>query len=104
MDLHHVVAVDHDAGHVMTSGAIGDVLHRGHVFPRGELTVQVVLADKDDRQLPGGGDIEGLVEHSLVRGAVAEEAGRHFTTPTDLGRQSRAGGDRQAGADDAVGT
>ena len=44
------------------------------------------------------------MERALVRGAVAEEAGRYFATPTDLSRQSRAGGDRQAGADDAVGT
>ena len=62
----------------------------------------VVLADEDYRQLPDARHIERLVEGSLVRRAVAEEADADLVGSADVYREPGAAGDAVSGADDAV--
>ena len=52
---------------------------------RRELGVAVVLAEEDDRQLPDGGQVHGLVERALGGGAVAEERHRDATVRRGAG-------------------
>ena len=54
----------------------------------------VVLADEQQRERPGGGEVQGLEHHPLVRGAVAEERDRHGPGPqrTRGEREPRAEG------------
>ena len=62
VDRHRVHAVDDDAGHAVTGGAIGDVDDRLVVRLRRELAVAVVLADEDDRQLVQRRHVRRFVE------------------------------------------
>ena len=68
-----VVAVDDLAGHAVAGRALGDVLDRALRAPVGRERELVVLADEDDRQPPGRGEVHRLVHRALAGGAVAEE-------------------------------
>ena len=65
--------------------------------------VQVVLADKDDRDLPQRGQVQRFVKAALGRRPVAKKADGHLVGAAHLDRQAHAGDDRQAAADDAIG-
>ena len=71
---------------------------------RGELGIPIVLAEEDDRQLPHGGEVQGLVEGPLRHGSITEERHRDAPVAPELCRRRRAGGDRHARGHDAVGT
>lgn len=62
----------------------------------------VVLEEIDDGELPDGRHVDALMEATLVGRAVAEERNGHRTVVANFGRQRRAGGQRDAAADDAV--
>src|SRR5581483_4603460 len=103
VDGEDVVAVDDDAGDAVTRGASGHVRHGMRVGGRRLRGVHVVLADVEHRQLPGRGDVEAFVERSRVGGAVAEKGDGNAALPVHLSGEPRAGDDRDAAADDAVG-
>jgi hypothetical protein len=79
---------------------------RGRELARGgrELGPAVVLAHQQQRQLPQRGQVQALVQHAFGHRAVAEEADGHAAGAQHLVRQRAAQRDRDAGADDAIGT
>ena len=62
----------------------------------------VVLADKDDRELPERGEVQRLVKRALVHRAIAEE--RDGDTPflLILDGEAQTSGDGELGADDGL--
>ena len=70
---------------------------------RGELGIPVVLAEEDDRELPDGGEVQGLVEGALCHGAVTEERHGHAAVGAQLRCRRRPRRDRHAGGNNAVG-
>src|SRR5271170_7829678 len=101
-DLSEGVAVDDDAWHSISRGALGDILDRGRTLRGHRHAVLIVLANKYYRQLPNRGDVQGLVKGALVVGAVAEEGDRHRPGAALLGAERSADSDRNAAPDDAV--
>ena len=75
----------------------------GHVVDAGELAIVIVLAHVDDRQRPDRRHVEALEHGALVERAVAEERDRDPILVLRLGAERRAGCERHAAADDAVG-
>ena len=69
-----VHAVDLLARNVEREASLGEVGGRRRSLDGRPHRVLVVLDDEDDRQLPQLGHVEGLVDLSLVGGAVAEIA------------------------------
>ena len=102
LDREHVVAVDHLAGHPVAGGPVGEVGDRPQRPPVGRERELVVLADEDDRQLPGRSQVHPLVHRALAGGAVAEEGDRDLAGAAQLRGQRGAAGVRDAGADDPV--
>ncbi|CAN3964367.1 5-deoxy-glucuronate isomerase, partial [Dysosmobacter welbionis] len=108
-DLHSLIhrdgvrAVHHGVGHAVGRGPGGQIRGVGDPVDLRGHAVAVVLNEPDQRQLPGGGHVQGLVEGALVGGAVAEAAHGDGVVPHDLGGQGAAGGDGLPGAHDAVG-
>ncbi len=98
-----VVAVDLHRRHLVALGPLDQVLVGRRVVDAGELAVEVVLADEQDRQLPDLGDIHRLVEGADIGRAVAEEGRRELAAAIELGRDAGADRNRQAAADDAEG-
>jgi hypothetical protein len=98
-----VVSVDAHAGHGVRRCTIGDALDRLMRCSRHEVRVAVVLADEDRRHAPQRREVQRLVEHADVRGAVAEERHRHAIEAAHAGRERRPGRDGDAGPDDPVG-
>ncbi len=70
---------------------------------RGELGIPVVLAEEDHRELPDGGEVQGLVEGALRHRAVTEEGHRDAPVAPELRGRGRPRRDRHAGRHDAVG-
>ena len=103
MDRDDVVAINHDAGNAVACRARRNVAQRVCGCGRCLRRVHVVLAHVEHRQLPGRRDVEALVERSRVRCAVAEEGHRDALLTFHLRRKARAGDDRDAAGDDAVG-
>src|SRR5690606_15741383 len=65
--------------------------------------VLVVLAHEHHRQVPHGGQGQGLVPGALAHGPVAVEAHGDLPVAGELVGQPGAGGDGHAAGDDAVG-
>src|SRR5206468_906316 len=84
------------------SRAGGDGGARRRPRARRRERVLVVLAEVDDRQLPDGGQIQRLVDHTLIGAAVAEERDDDAVGAADATGEGGPGADRQAGGDDAV--
>ena len=97
-----VHAVDDDARHAIAAGPIGDVDDRLVARLRGELAVQVVLADEDHGQRVERGHVRRLVEGAFVRRTVAEEADRDLVALAVPVGERGADGDGDAAGDDAV--
>ena len=74
-DLVDVLAVDHVPLHGIALGAVGEaILERRGALEAGAHRVSVVLDDVDDRQAQERGQVQRLVERTLVHRAVAEIA------------------------------
>ena len=100
--LDRVVVRHLDAGHAVGRGAVGHPVDgRGAGLGHRDRPL-VVLADEDHRQLPQGRQVQRLMKGALVGRAFAEEGHRHPVLAQLLGREGRAAGRRQAGADDAA--
>ena len=102
LDRDEVVAVDDRSAHPVALGPGGDVLDRALRAPVGGERELVVLADEDDRELPGRGEVHPLMGRALAGGPVPEE-GDHGP-PASPQRRGEPGpaGVRDACADDAV--
>src|SRR5688572_13422655 len=98
-----VLAVDRFVGDAEGRGAGRDIAGRRFAEMR-VLVVAVVLADKDDGQLPQLRVVHLLVEDPLAERALAEEADRHAAVLQILRREGGAGGNAGAAADDGVRT
>ena len=61
-----IQAIDHDPRDLVGSGAVGDVAGGAVVVEWGGFGVAIVLADKNDRQIPDGREVQRLVECALV--------------------------------------
>ncbi len=100
-------AIDRDARHRVGLGFDGErlaVRGIGVLLLGGRHdVVAVVLHHEDHRQLPQGGNVERLVECTLFRGAVAEEAVHDFGFLADLRRPGSARRVRNARAHDTRG-
>ena len=97
-----VVAVGRLARHAVGGGPPRDALDGARLAPLGGQRYLVVLAHEDDRQLPYGGEIEGLVNEALVDRPVTEERHRDLPAAADLRAERRAAADRKTRANDAV--
>ena len=102
LDREHVVPVDDLAGHPVPGGAFGEILDGALGPPAGRERELVVLADEDDRQRPGRGEVHALVSGALAGGPVAEERDRRLPGPLQLGGEGSSARVRQPGADDPV--
>ncbi len=80
------------------------MLDRRHFANRRILHVEIVLAHKDDRQLPDGSKVQRLVEGPDICGAVAEETYGDVVLALVLGAKRRPAGEGQVRADDRIGT
>ncbi len=69
-----------------------------------ELSVEVVLDEVQGWQVEDGGKVQGLVEHALVGGPIAEEGHRYLIRAPLLGRESRASGDEGRCTHNTVGS
>src|SRR2546428_419588 len=58
----NVIAIDGPAWNSIGCGTIADLLDFHDLMNRGGGTILVVLADKDHRQIPDGGHVEGLMK------------------------------------------
>ena len=100
MHRHDVLPVDGHARHVVRDRPPRDVRHRARVGRRHAHRIAVVLAQVDDRQRPHAHQVQRLVEHALVRRAVAEEAQAHAVGAQHARGQPRAGRHRDRRRDD----
>ena len=91
IDREHVGAVDDDAVEPVRGGAVGDVLDRVREVRRRRVRPLVVVADKDDRELPDAGHVHRLVRVAARGGALAEPADRDTPVAPDLEREGHAG-------------
>ena len=107
VDLEWIAPVDRHARHAERPRFHREVLARRavRVFLLGAVcdVVAVVLHDVDDGELPERGDVQGLVERALLRGAVPEEAEHDLPLAADLGGPGGARAVRDARADDPRG-
>ena len=102
LDGEQVVPVHDLARHPVAGRAVGEILDRALRPPVGRERELVVLADEDDRQRPGRGEVHPLVRRALAGRAVAEEGDRRLARPAQLRGQGRAARVRDPGADDPV--
>ena len=96
-----VVAVALAPLHVVAGGALGEFAGR-RAGLAGAHRVAVVLDHENDRQVPEGGEVVGLVDGALVDGAVAHERHRGPLQALVLDGVGEAGAERDLAADDAV--
>ena len=97
-----VVAVHDLAGHPVAGRARCDVLDGAAVTPADGERELVVLADEDDRELPGGGEVHRLVGGALVRAPVAEEDDGDLVRSAQPRRERGSDADRKRRAHDPV--
>ena len=69
----HIVAVHPLARQTVSCSGISDPFHRHSRCRRRGEAISVVFDDKDDRQLPDGGQVDRLVEVAFARGAISTE-------------------------------
>ncbi|BFO13677.1 hypothetical protein SHKM778_00650 [Streptomyces sp. KM77-8] len=103
-----VVAVDQAAGHPVADGLVGQRRGRGLPVERYGDREAVVLDEEDDRGLPDGGEVQGLVEVALAGAAVADHGERDHVVALEAGgvrephRVRQLGGERGAQRGHAV--
>ena len=73
------------------------VLWRSHAEP-------VVFTDKNDRQFPYGGEIQRLMEHTLVRRAISEERHGDLLRAAEFSGECGTRRERNPSTDNTVGT
>ena len=83
--LQHIGPVDGDAGEAVALRPGRDLAAADLLVERNADRVAVVLADEDDRQLVNAGEVHGLVDLTLVAGALAEAGERHDVVSLDPG-------------------
>ncbi len=108
-DVQHIVAVGDQPRHGVRCRPRGDIADRLMFVLRGELAVEVVLAHEDDGKPPQHGQVQRLVERTLVRRPVPEEG--HGDTGRGAGQlrpapqgQCQPNRDGDTAPDDAVRT
>ena len=94
-----VVAVDDHPRHSVGVRVLGDVLDRRLLGEGHGDGVAVVLADEDDREAVDAREVQGLVEVTLRRGAVAEVADGHAVVAPEVGGEADAGRVGDVGCD-----
>src|SRR5579859_5087510 len=103
VDGQHVIAVDADGGQAIGHAAVGHFRVAGRIR-KGHLgRIQVVLADKDHRQLPDGGQVDAFVKGAIAYRAIAEEGHADAAGLEQLEGVAGASGLQDVGADDAGG-
>ena len=78
LDGEEVVPVHDLPGHAVARRAVGEILDRTLRAPVGRERELVVLADEDDRERPGGGEVHSLVRGALTGCTVAEKGNRRL--------------------------
>ena len=101
---HHILPVDHHAGHAIAVREIGDVLARRACRHGHEDGQSVVLADPHDGELHDRRHVEGLVEGPPAGSAVAEVGDHNGALALLLAGNPHADGKGKAGTDGAAGT
>ena len=94
--------VHSDARHAQSLRLAREVGHGGVALDRRPHSVEVVLDQEDDRQLPQRGEVHRLAEVAAVRRAVPEHADGDRILALVLGGESQARRDREVAADDAI--
>ena len=77
VDCQHIIAINCQAGHGITFGALAQLTDRRLLVLRGAFAVLIVLAEEDHRQLPQAGEVQCLVERTFICGAIAKEGKRN---------------------------
>ena len=96
-----VHAIHHFTGDTVGAGAGGDIRQLARLDPGDRHGIQVVFADKNDREVPQAGHVQRFVEVARIRGAFAEETQDHPLGPHNLLGERRADCHRNIAADDA---
>ena len=103
LDREGVLAVHPPAGDAEAEAADAQPRIGGGLVVRGRHGVVVVLDEEDDRQLPGGREVQRLQGRADVAGSVAEVGDRDRVGAGELVRHRETGGERDGAADDGVG-
>ena len=89
LDGEHIHAVDHAGRDPVARGLEAKIGLRLVALERGAHSVEVVLAEEQDRKLPERGEVQRFVELAFGHGAVAEEAGGDPLRPCSLSASAR---------------
>src|ERR1022692_3384077 len=103
VDSEEISAIDGNAGHAKTGGAVDIRIGRHRPVDRCRFRITVVLDNEDRRQIPYRSKIQTFKESALVRGAVANEAESNTVMAELLRRERSTASERRAGAHDTVG-
>ncbi len=99
----HVVAIHDHPRNAIRRRSIGHMGHRRGHFVGAVLAVQVVLADKQNRQLPHRGEVDAFMEGADVGRSIAKGGRRHGAGPEHLRGQPSTHGHRDPSAHDGEG-
>ena len=102
LDREQVVPVHDLTRHPVAGRAVGEILDGALRPPVRRERELVVLADEDDRQRPGRGEVHRLVRGTLAGCSVAEEGDGGLSGSAQLRGQRSAAGVREPRADDPV--
>src|SRR5216683_3485051 len=98
----HVHPIDAHARHLVRLGEAVQLLLTDCVLNERAHPIEVVLADKDDGQLPKRGHVQAFVERALWKRSITEEAAYDFGFLFVDDRKPESGGKWKSATDDRV--
>src|SRR5207253_6420675 len=97
-----IIAINVPIRHVVSAAPLGQIFLGTGPLDLGAHRDHVVLDDKNGRQLPQAGEVQGFVEGALIDGAVAEERDADAASAPVPAGERRPASQRNLAADDAV--
>src|SRR5207248_11035687 len=97
-------AIHYTTRNVITFGAIDDLFERRGTLYRGSHGKEIVLANKNHRQLEESGEVQRFMKGALIDGAVAEKAKSNAIFTSIFASESEAAGQRHMGRHNGVST
>ncbi len=88
---HHVHAINGQSRDAKGQSKVGKLLYRQGLMHRSRDGITVVIAHKQERELPQSCEVQGLMDGSRTAGPVAKDAGGHPGVSIHLGSQGDAG-------------
>src|SRR5207302_8554478 len=103
-DLTKIHAVHYAARNVITFCAIDELFERSGTLDRGSHGKEIVLANKNHRQLEKGSELQRFVKGALIDRAVAEKAKSNAIFISIFAGESEATGQRDVRSHNGVST